>query len=212
MSSFEPAYLIVARHEGGYVFDPLDTGGETYKGIARRIWSSWDGWTIIDFEKKTGTVLQTNDLIDNDYLDMLVEDFYRDRWNASRAGSITSQKVANAYFDLYILSSKAVETMQLALRRMGKSVTADNRMGSQTLSAINSVDPDKLLAIFTDERIEFHHEMVNAGIVSEKFLKGWIKRATNFSDPYALNWYHYLTAGSVVATVLYLYHHNQKNK
>jgi lysozyme family protein len=40
-----------AGFEGGYVNDPYDSGGETYKGISRRSWPSWPGWKAIDEAK-----------------------------------------------------------------------------------------------------------------------------------------------------------------
>jgi len=49
--SFSPAYAIVKVNEGGYVNDPVDKGGETYAGIARNIFGSWEGWSIIDAKK-----------------------------------------------------------------------------------------------------------------------------------------------------------------
>jgi lysozyme family protein len=44
MAEFNPALEKVLSHEGGYVVDPNDPGGETYKGVARKIHSKWDGW------------------------------------------------------------------------------------------------------------------------------------------------------------------------
>lgn len=35
MAKFEHALQLLLQHEGGYVNDPDDQGGETYKGIAR---------------------------------------------------------------------------------------------------------------------------------------------------------------------------------
>lgn len=36
MTKFEEAMAFVLKHEGGYVFDPSDPGGETRYGIAKR--------------------------------------------------------------------------------------------------------------------------------------------------------------------------------
>ena len=40
------------KHEGGYVFDPDDSGGETYKGVARKFHSKWEGWSKIDLHSQ----------------------------------------------------------------------------------------------------------------------------------------------------------------
>ena len=51
MADFKKALTETLRHEGGYVNDPKDPGGETYKGISRKNHPDWEGWNIID-EKK----------------------------------------------------------------------------------------------------------------------------------------------------------------
>ena len=52
MANYEQALQWVLSHEGGYVNDPDDPGGETYKGVARKMNSKWDGWLHIDMLKK----------------------------------------------------------------------------------------------------------------------------------------------------------------
>lgn len=53
MADFKKALGLILKNEGGYVFDRDDSGGETYKGIARNMNSKWDGWVIVDIFKKT---------------------------------------------------------------------------------------------------------------------------------------------------------------
>jgi len=52
MAIFDEAFEKTAAIEGGYVLDPDDAGGETYKGISRRFNPSWGGWDKIDEMKK----------------------------------------------------------------------------------------------------------------------------------------------------------------
>lgn len=52
MADFKKALEMVLKHEGGYVCDPSDPGGETYKGVARNMHSGWTGWMEIDLAKK----------------------------------------------------------------------------------------------------------------------------------------------------------------
>ncbi len=48
MANFTQAYNLTSAHEGGYVNDAIDRGGETYRGISRVYHSSWKGWSNID--------------------------------------------------------------------------------------------------------------------------------------------------------------------
>ena len=48
MADFNIAFNKVVFHEGGYVNDPEDRGGETYMGISRRAHPSSNIWYHID--------------------------------------------------------------------------------------------------------------------------------------------------------------------
>ena len=52
MADFDKALRKLLAIEGGYVNDPGDPGGETYKGVARRYNASWPGWSRIDAAKR----------------------------------------------------------------------------------------------------------------------------------------------------------------
>ena len=65
MANYHIALQEVLKNEGGYVNDPDDSGGETYKGIARRFHPDWIGWAYVD-----------NRDFKNPNLDKLVSDFY----------------------------------------------------------------------------------------------------------------------------------------
>ena len=56
MADFNQALQMVLQNEGGYVNDPNDPGGETYKGIARKMNSNWIGWQLIDLQKKQNNI------------------------------------------------------------------------------------------------------------------------------------------------------------
>lgn len=51
---FEKALKHTLEFEGGYVNDPADSGGETFRGISRRNWPDWPGWALIDKAKAAG--------------------------------------------------------------------------------------------------------------------------------------------------------------
>lgn len=181
MAVFEPAYQILMKHEGGYLNDPRDHGGETYKGIARKFFPHWGGWGIIDKIKKERKI-RTNEVISNQTLELFVRDFYLDKWNAYLMPQVKSQKVANIFFDFIILASSAVAAMQQTLKELGFNIKVDNRMGFNTLKAINAADPALLHDRFKKKRKAYHLTRVNQGKVHSKFLKGWLVRTAGFPD------------------------------
>lgn len=181
MALLAPAYNIVDRNEGGYVNNPNDPGGETYRGISRKSFPNWEGWTVIDFYKSAYGAIPTNAKISTiyppgAYVDThLVPDFYAWLWNQSRAGEIVDQNVANIYFDFFVLHSQAVKAMQQALNALGNNVAVDNRIGPQTLAAINSTDPAKLHDAYKSIRQQYHDQRSTS-----EFYAGWTKRNNSF--------------------------------
>ncbi len=81
---FEKAFPAMIAHEGGYVNDPVDSGGETYKGVSRNNWPKWGGWKIIDELKAKGIkkAKDINDTLKNDegMLDLVKEFYYVNFW------------------------------------------------------------------------------------------------------------------------------------
>jgi lysozyme family protein len=52
--SFENVLKSVLEFEGGYVNDPDDAGGETFRGISRANNPTWQGWKLIERAKEAG--------------------------------------------------------------------------------------------------------------------------------------------------------------
>lgn len=187
-AQFMPAFNIVSDNEGGYANDPNDLGRETYRGIARAFHPNWEGWAIIDFIKARYGEIPLNTIISKRWPQYAVIDtemtpaFYQGKWTQSRAGEIRNQQVANIYFDFFILASEAVLTMQQALNRVGFRVAEDNRIGPQTINAINQADPAKLHDEFKRLRVWYHNDRVRRGVVHAKFKEGWMKRTAGFPN------------------------------
>ena len=57
---FAPAHAKTSAHEAGYANHASDKGGETWRGIARKFWPTWEGWGRIDAAKK---VLRLSDVV-----------------------------------------------------------------------------------------------------------------------------------------------------
>lgn len=98
MADYKHAIAKVLLTEGGYVNDPKDNGGETYKGISRKNWQKWTGWAFVDFaKKKPGFEKQLNA---NTQLQDSVYAFYkREFWDKIGGDMIASQTIANNLVD-----------------------------------------------------------------------------------------------------------------
>ena len=101
MADVKTALKITLKHEGGYIFDPDDPGGETYKGVARKANPNWIGWRSLD-------EMKTNDrfpecLDDNKQLHDAIVDLYKTNyWDRIKADNIENQLIANKLFDIAV--------------------------------------------------------------------------------------------------------------
>ena len=175
MGNFKNALQIVLRHEGGYGNDPDDPGGETYKGIARKIWSKWDGWVVIDLQKKNQGFPKG---LDSDVgLQEKVEHFYQvEFWDKVMGDKITNDEVATSIFDFAVNAGVKVSSI---LAQQVVEATADGTFGDQSVSKINAFDPEHFLAAFTVAKIARYISIVNKRPVSRKYFFGWVSRALN---------------------------------
>lgn len=98
MADFKPAIAKVLLIEGGYANDPNDSGGETYKGISRKFWPEWLGWSSIDTAKLLLNF--PNNIKSNAWINVLVIDFYKANfWNKIGGDAISNQSIANQLMD-----------------------------------------------------------------------------------------------------------------
>lgn len=98
MAEFFIAYNKTLKNEGGYANDPDDRGGETWKGIARKMHPKWKGWYIIDMIRKSPDF--PNNLKSNHLLESYVREWYEDNvWHPIHGDDIVSQDMANQLFD-----------------------------------------------------------------------------------------------------------------
>ena len=173
MAEFINAFQQVMAHEGGYVNDPDDPGGETYKGVARKIHSKWEGWTTVDLLKRQSGFPANLDK--DDGLHEAVSDFYRVTfWDRMNGDQITDQAVANSIFDFAV---NAGLSTSVSLAQMVVDVGADGVIGPKSLAAINAFNTDHFLAAFTVAKIARYINIVKKRPTSRKYLYGWVCRA-----------------------------------
>lgn len=181
MASFEAFIKVKERTEGYFARLAGDTGGMTYRGIARNFHPNWPGWTIIDFQltqnPNTSDSQLSQTLKSLDYLNDLVDDFYRPFWNRIGASQL-SQDLANIYMDWYIHKPKdAVQTMQSVLNRsFGENLTVDGVPGPRTNAAVLRNDSDRLYNLYRQARINNYQLQFSS---SPTFWASWVRRVEN---------------------------------
>lgn len=168
MSRFEDAIPTVLENEGGWVNNQKDSGGETYKGIARHFNPSWPGWEIID-RYKGGDF--PHNLEADQALQGLVLTFYRTVfW---KFDGVQSQPVATKLFDTYV--NEEHEAIKLAQEVAG--VTPDGAYGPHTEAAINAMDPVQFLTRYRIFLVQHYEDIVTNNPKDAEFLNGWLRRA-----------------------------------
>jgi lysozyme family protein len=158
-TKFLKAFEYLLKHEGGYVNDKADPGGETNFGISKRSYPNLD--------------------IKNLTLDKAKEIYYRDFWLKGKYEQIEDENIAIKLFDLSVNMgiNQANKLIQRALRATGVSVFEDGIIGSVTLKAINKTDQTDLLAALKAEAAGHYRLIANLNPSQKKFITGWLNRA-----------------------------------
>lgn len=178
MAKFNLALLKVLSHEGSYVNDPDDLGGETYKGTARHSHGSLSGWQIIDKSKKDKSF--PVNIVNDVNLQQLVEQFYFELfWQPLKADLIQNQTSADSVFDFAVNSGLSTST-RLVQSIVGTKI--DGIIGEITLTKINSMDFAHFQAALTVAKMEYYMNIIRKRPTSKKFLLGWISRSLSFND------------------------------
>ncbi len=158
MADFAKAIIPVLEHEGGYVNDPVDPGGETKYGISKRAYPDLDikGLSIEDA--------------------MVI--YKEDYWDKIQGDELFGEKLAANLLDAAVNVGvrRAVKQLQRAL---DWGLKIDGVLGPATLRCANAVD-GWANAEFTLERIAFYHRLVRVDPVRKKYIMGWIARALSY--------------------------------
>lgn len=152
MADFKISVVKTLQHEGGYVNDSQDSGGETNMGISKREYPDLD--------------------IKNLTQDQAVE-IYREGYWKNYYSQIADQSLADKIFDLGVLFGvgTTVKVLQIVL-----GLTADGAFGPTSLEKLNSVDPVSCLAAFKTGMVTHCLEVVKSSPQDRVFFQGWARR------------------------------------
>ena len=155
MKKFDEIIEKVLEHEGGYVNDPKDLGGETNFGITKRFYPDVDIKNLTEEQAK--------------------EIYKRDYWDKNRVESLP-QNLWHIYFDMCVNMGKrtAVKVLQRAAVNKGRDIEVDGGLGPMTIGALKGVELDRVRAF----RVKYYVDLITAKPEQEKFYLGWFRRAT----------------------------------
>ena len=145
---FSVAFEILIGHEGGYVSHPNDPGGETKFGISKRSYPAEDIPNI--------TLVRARQI------------YYRDFWGPAGCDALPPA----IKFDMFDTAVNAGPTKAIKLLQQTVGAVPDGILGPATLQAVNSMDPERLVACFNGWRLDFLNDLKTW----PSFGRGWAQR------------------------------------
>lgn len=171
MADFAHYFPLLLTNEGGYVFDPHDPGGETWRGIARAFNPHWAGWPAVDAYKTKPdwpadcrvaprNQLATSILEKDAALAGLVREFFQAQyWDSLHLGGLTNQAIASQLCDVGVNSGVA-RVGHLAQYVLASSFgwhgAIDGQIGPATLAAINAAPAQEYYEALVAARRAFY--------------------------------------------------------
>jgi len=154
--NFDKALAAVLVHEGGYVFNPKDPGGETNLGCTKAVWEEHCGHMV---DTKTMKALTPAD----------VGPLYKAKYWDKVKGDDLPSGVDYVVFDSAINSGpgRAAKWLQACV-----NVYADGVIGDKTIQAVRNKDPKELINDYCAYRLAYL-KMLQTW---DTFGKGWERR------------------------------------
>ena len=153
--NFDKAFERLIGHEGGYVNDPRDPGGETKFGISKRSYPAEDIKALT--------------------LERAKAIYRRDFWGVAGCDAVPDAM----RFDLFDMAVNSGPVTAIKTLQRSAGVTPDGLLGPITLQALNSTPAPRLVARFNGHRLDFMTDLKTWSV----FGKGWAKRvASNLKE------------------------------
>lgn len=164
---------VILRHEGGYINNPDDKGGETNLGITLDTWrflATQDlGIKASSETLKSMTKSQAETIYYNHY------------WQTKGFCKLENTKIALMIYDWTITSGLAIKQIRKCLHNeCDSTLSVSNKMDDDIIHCVNNIDDqEKLLNRIAEIRKDYYLSLTvtngkpNAQV---KFLGGWLKR------------------------------------
>tara|TARA_R100000008_G_scaffold82877_1_gene67613 strand:- start:1328 stop:1807 length:480 start_codon:yes stop_codon:yes gene_type:complete len=154
---FEDCIDKVLDHEGGYVNDPNDLGGETNFGISKKAYPDLD--------------------IKNLSRDEAKEIYRKDYWDRYKIEKMP-ENLRYIYFDMvlnmgYGNAAKVMQRSANGKNGEANRIEVDGAVGPATRKAVSNVELERVRCY----RVKHYMDIVDRRPEQEKFLFGWFRRA-----------------------------------
>ena len=206
MAIFGRAFAQTINHEGHYVNDKKDRGGQTYRGISRKNFPQWEGWEHVDevvnsYDPSFKITRSKNidiELKKNLDLHAEVVKFYEHNFWKPLHCKEMAQDVANKLFDIAVnqglhTAGKYFQTCLNRLNNSGKhysDIHVDGKIGPKTVTAYKRFEDtyktssyrsyrsniNVLVNALRAEQAERYNHIVDMDDSQEKFYYGWLNR------------------------------------
>lgn len=175
----------VLEHEGGYVNNPLDTGGRTNYGITQATYEKFLGRKLSSAE--------ADSVMKNMPKGNAVTIYKSMYWDAIQGDKIKQYAIAAIIFDQAVNRGVSAAVKQ-AQRILG--LAQDGKIGPITIATLNGVKDTDFIPKYLTESINAYKTIVANNPSQSVFLNGWLKRVESLKS-YASNLF-----GSINATTV----------
>ena len=161
------------EHEGGYVNDKNDRGGETKYGITKPFMEEYK------YALPGGKAIPIKDLTVED-----VKLLYKAMWDRYNLGYIRDKDLAYVVYDYMINSyaGTAAKRIQEILNTQGAALKVDGQLGEKSLNAIHNSDPKWLIDVILKNRQYYHQQDVYKNPKQVKYYAGWMNRLNKIAE------------------------------
>lgn len=159
----------ILRFEGGYVNDPDDSGGKTYRGITYKNFPNWQGWKILNSMN-----LQHNQIVAS--VEPLVISFYWNLFKGYGYHNFSNAKLALVVFDYRVNGGFTFDKLAAILNKFFNKKS--QLSATSIIQNANKVSAETLANHLLNNRESYYNTIIQKNPVLEKYRHGWFNRLT----------------------------------
>ena len=166
MNHFDEAIKYLLQVEGGFVNNPLDSGGPTCWGVTARQLSLFRNRPVTEADIAN---------LGADEATRLYKALY---WDTMKLTLINDRRIALVLFDQAVNRGvySAAFQAQTVLNALGAQVSTDGILGMKTAQVLNLVDPESFSLRYIQASQLFYAGLCVKNPSQLLFLRGWLAR------------------------------------